>query len=108
MASTSYLLRCYCAFNANPTLIGVYPTLLDAQNKMATCVTDKTTEGSVQYPSATFDTVSTSDGLASCVRMTETGSSFVVIEAVQYPEVLMSRSTQSYYAFLVISALTNA
>jgi len=108
MASTSYLLRCYCANSAVPILVGAYPALIDAQNKMSTCVTERTTEGGDLFPNATFDTVSTSDGLSSCVRMTNTGSSFVVIENVQYPEVVLSTSSQTYYAFLTISELTNA
>lgn len=108
MSSTSYLLRCYCNNSANAILVGAYPTLVDAQTKMSTCVTERTTEGQAAYPDATFDTVTTSDGLSSCVRMSNTGSSFVVIEGVQYPEVVMSVSSQTYYVFLVISELTNA
>lgn len=108
MTSTSYLLRCYCNNSANPILVGAYPTLTDAQTKMGMCVTERTTEGQAAYPTATFDTVSTIDGRSSCVRMTNTGSSFVVIEGVQYPEVVMSVSSQTYYAFLIISQLTNA
>lgn len=108
MATTSYLLRCFCCSNNVPILVGVYPALVDAQDKMAMCVTDKTTEGITAYPTATFDSITSSDGLSACVRMSYTDSIVFNIDNVEYPDIVMSKSTQSYYAFLVITELTNA
>lgn len=89
-------------------MVGAYPDLLSAQDKMAICVTERTTEGEAAYPTATFDSVTSSDNMSACVRMSYTDSIVLNIDNVEYPDIVMSKSTQSYYAFLVITELTNA
>lgn len=108
MATTSYLLRCFCCSNNVPIMVGAYPDLSSAQDRMAMCVTERTTEGETAYPTATFDSITSSDGLSACVRMSYTDSVVLNMDNVAYPDIVMSKSTQSYYAFLVITELTNA
>lgn len=109
MTTTSYILTCYSYDGSAPAVIGVYATDTAAISKMSSTVTAKIAEGQAAYPTGTtFDSITSVDGLSSCVRMTSSASMTVNCGGVNYPDFTLTRSAQSYYVVLTVTSATNA
>lgn len=106
--TTSYLLQQYTTTTPFPTSIGIYAVQQDAINKMVALASTATTAGQGEFPASTFDTITSNDGLSSCVRMTSTTSTPISISDLTLPDLQLTMTIQTYYAIFVITALVNA
>ena len=107
MATSSYILQLQDFCDPKPSTIGVYALQSDAISARNTLVTQDITTFQTNYPTSTFDTVTSNDGLATFIRKNDTNSYTCTFDQTTYAEVICSTSGQLVFRAYAVSQITN-
>ncbi|AYV82229.1 MAG: hypothetical protein Homavirus18_9 [Homavirus sp.] len=103
--TTSYLIMCINGIGA-PTCKYIATSLADAQTQMASLITTSIAAGQAAYPTNTFTSATSTNGLASVVIMQASVTRGCDINGTIYPELTIANSRQQPYTKMYISTVT--
>lgn len=92
---TSYTLQKNDLGSSGTITIGVYVTQLLAEGALTSIIAQDLISLGLEYPTSTFDAISSNDGLISFIRKSDTISYNGSFLGIEYPEAIFSTSQQT-------------